>query len=143
MIKLYHFTEERNVAGILKNGLIPRSRYETFSPIREGVVFCWLSPNDNKLSINNPVCFEVNVNENLCMIADMEYVSLAMMYKYGGEKYGVLKTPINNKASDLFIKIYEITATTINKYNNYFFTPEILVKGKISPNDIAIFNQVI
>lgn len=143
MINLYHFTERKNIDDIMKNGILTSSKYEIFSSIRDDVVFCWVSPEDNKMQFEDPVCLKVNVEENLCKIADMEYISLAMMYKYGGGNNKGLNTPVNIEASNLLVKVYEVTAVSLENFKNHFFTPEVLVKGAIKPEHISIFNPML
>ena len=77
---------------------------------------------------------EITVDENDCIVANMDYISFSMMYKYGGAKYGGMNIPINERASELFVKLYETTAISPSQYKdgNLFF-PEILVKGNIKP----------
>ncbi len=141
MIKVYHYTHKNNVDKILKEGLKATSRYEQFTKIRKDVVYCWLSPNDQKIFSDEDVCLEITVDENRCLVADMEYISFAMMYKYGGKKFGGKNFLINPQASDLMSKIYEITTLPITHYDNNFFSPEVLVSGDILPNCIKVYNK--
>ena len=141
MIKLYHYTLKENLEKILSEGLKPTSHYEEFTDLRRGVVFCWLSPDDQKIFNDNMVCLEIEVEEDRCTVAEMDFISFAMMYKYGGANFGGKNLPINPDASDLFVKLYEVTATKIdNCEKNSFFTPEVLVKGEIRANHIKILN---
>ena len=55
-----------------------------------------------------------------------------MMYKYGGEKYGGMNIPINESASELFVKLYE--ATAIQKQVVFTaFSNELPASFKTSP----------
>ena len=45
------------------------------------------------------------ISEGRCTIAEMDYISFAMMYKYGGEKYGGKNIPVNWEAAELLIKL--------------------------------------
>jgi hypothetical protein len=138
---LYHYTKKENVSKILQEGLIPKSSYELFTELRKNVVFCWLSPDDQKIFSGEDVCLEVSVNEEDCIIAEMDYISLAMMYKYGGRKNGGMNIPVNEEASKLFVKLYEVTSMPISRYEKgNFFTPEVLVKGIIKPENIRLFD---
>lgn len=56
MLTLYHFTDVNLLDKIFNEGLIPISKYEKFTSLRDDVIFCWLSPNDNKLTLENQVC---------------------------------------------------------------------------------------
>lgn len=139
MIKLYHYTAKENIEKILEEGLLPTSRYEQFTELRKDIVFCWLSPEDQKMFDEQTVCLEVEVEEDRCTVAEMDYISFAMMYKYGGAKYGGQNLPINPEASNLFVRLYEVTAAKISacERSNYF-TPEVLVKGKINADYIRV-----
>ncbi len=141
MIKLYHYTDKKNLKKILREGLKATSRYEAFTELRRNVIYCWLSPDDQKLFSDDTVCFEISVDEESCTVAEMDYISLAMMYKYGGEKYGGKNIPINLEASRLFTKIYEVTSVPVLAYSDNFFSPEVLVHGDISPERISLYKQ--
>ncbi len=139
MIKLYHYTSKENLSKILLEGLKATSRYEKFSDIRKNVVYCWLFPDHQKIFSEDDICLEIEVEESRCIVAEMDYISFAMMYKYGGKKYGGKNIPINNEASDLFARLYKVTSCAISEYEDNFFTPEVLVQGNIAPDRIKIF----
>lgn len=138
-MKLYHYTNKSNLDGILNEGLKANSRYEAFSDLRKDVVFCWLSPKDQKIFADDEICLELVVEDRRCTVAEMDYISFAMMYKYGGAKYGGKNLPVNHKASDLFVQLYETTALPISEYDNNFFTPEVLVKGNVDVKNIKVY----
>ena len=76
------------------------------------------------------------------MVASMDYISFAMMYKYGGAKYGGLNIPINEAAAELFVKLYDTTAIPLSQYRDgNLLSPEVLVKGSISPENIRIYHN--
>lgn len=140
MVKLYHYTKRNHLEDIMNDGLIPTSQYESFSNLRENVVYCWLSPDDQKLFNSDEICLEICVSEERCIVADMDYISLAMTYKYGGTKYGGKNIPVNLKAAELCVKLYEATSSLLlNCERDNYFTPEVLVKGKIEPKDIKVY----
>ena len=139
MMKLYHYTNKVNLDKILAEGLKASSRYESFTDLRKEVVFCWLSPKDQKIFGNDEICLQLTVDDSLCTVAEMDYISFAMMYKYGGAKNGGKNLPINHKASDLFVQLYETTALPISEYDDNFFTPEVLVKGNVDAKNITIY----
>lgn len=56
MITLYHYTNKNNVDRILLEGLIPLSRYANFTDLRRDVIYCWLSPDDQKIFSDDDVC---------------------------------------------------------------------------------------
>ena len=139
-MKVYHYTDKTNLDNIMKNGLKPASRYESFTDLRKNAVFCWLSPSDNKIFSDDTICLEITVDENDCMVASMDYISFAMMYKYGGATYGGMNIPINETASELFVKLYETTAIPLSQYEDgNLFSPEVLVKGNILPENIRVY----
>lgn len=140
-MKLYHYTKKENVDRILAEGLIASSGYEAFTELRQNVVFCWLSPDSQKVFDDNSVCLELTVDDNSCIVAEMDYISFAMMYKYGGAKYGGKNVPVNLQASELFVRLYEVTAVPINEYAANFFSPEVLVKGNIDAKYIKIYQH--
>ena len=138
-MKLYHYTDRVNLDKILKEGLIASSRYESFTELRKNVVFCWLSPDSQKIFNDNDICLELTVNDDICTIAEMDYISFAMMYKYGGAKYGGKNIPVNLKASELFVQLYETTALPVAEYADNFFSPEVLVKGNVDAQYIKVY----
>jgi hypothetical protein len=136
-MELFHFTDAANKDGILKNGLKAATGYEIFTPIRRNVVFCWLKKEDNKMPRDNQICFRINVDAKRCLMADMDYVSMAMMYRHSPTGEGIAKKPVNPKAAKLFVKLYEATAVKPCKYyDGMHFSPEVLVKGDIQASDI-------
>ena len=140
-MKLYHYTKKENLDSILAEGLIASSRYESFTELRNNVVFCWLSPDSQKIFDDNSVCLEITVDDNSCIVAEMDYISFAMMYKHGGAKYGGKNVPVNLQAAELFVRLYEVTAIPIAEYADNFFSPEVLVKGNIDAKYIKIYQQ--
>ena len=141
-MELFHFTDSANKDNILENGLKASTKYEIFTPIRENVVFCWLKKEDNKLFKDNQICFKINVDDERCLIADMDYVSMAMMYKYNPKGEGIAKKPVNPKAENLFIQLYEVTAVKpCDYYSGIHFSPEVLVKGDIQISDIELCTE--
>ena len=138
-MKVYHYTDKVNLDSIMHSGLKTTSKYESFTELRKDVVFCWLSPSDNKIFSDDTICLEITVDENDCIVASMDYISFAMMYKYGGEKYGGMNIPVNERASELFVKLYETTAIPLSQYKDgNLLSPEVLVRGNISPESIQI-----
>ena len=138
-MELYHFTDINNKESIIKNGIKAFTRYDILSPIREDVVYCWLNKEDNKLINNNQICFKVNVDDGRCLIAEMDFISLAIMYKRGRQVADTIKKPINDRATGLLTELYEITAVKpCDYYSGVFFTPEVLVKGDIQASLVEL-----
>ena len=68
-----------------------------------------------------------------CVVADMDYASLALMHKQGQ------KAPPNLEASRLAAELYRVTAVRLAEYaEGMFFTPEVLVKGDIVPESVRL-----
>jgi len=138
-MELYHFTDCANKDSILANGLKASTKYEVFTPVRENVGFCWLKKEDNKLVKDNQICFKVRVDSERCTIVDMDYVSMAMMYKHGARENVTAKKPPNPTAEKLFVQLYEVTAVKPCDYHEgMHFSPEVLVKGDIQLSDIEL-----
>ena len=135
-IRLIHTIHKSKVEQALKVGLQAVSTYDDLNlDMRCGVIYCWLRKEDDKMSQGSQrpdfVCLEVMVEKERCIVADMEWSSLAMMYKQGAKK------PQNMEASRLLAELYRVTAVPLSEYTNgTFFTPEVLVKGDISPESI-------
>ena len=99
-----------------------------------------ISVAENKIFSDDAICLEITVDENDCIVASMDYISFAMMYKYGGAKYGGMNIPINETASELFVKLYETTAIQLSQYKDgNLSSPEVLVKESINPENIQIY----
>ena len=138
-MELFHFTDRANKESVLNNGLKASTGYEIFTPIRKNVVFCWLQKEDNKIQNHNQICLKVNVDAERCLIADMDYISMAMMYKHNPQGEGIAKKPVNPKAEKLFVKLYKTTAVKACDYcDGMHFSPEVLVKGDIQASDIEL-----
>jgi len=141
-MELFHFTDKANMDSVLQYGLRASTSYEIFTPIRKNVVFCWLRREDNKLLNDSQICFRINVDPERCLIADMDYISMAMMYKHNPGGEGTVKKPVNPKAEKLFTQLYKVTAVKPRDYHEgMHFTPEVLVKGDIHISDIALCTE--
>jgi len=136
IIELFHSTHKSNVESILKNGLRASSKFDSFGlDMRKGVVYCWLKKEHDKMWANNGdyVYLKVLVDEDRCRVADMEWISFAMTYRLGTLK------PKNEEAARLFAEIYRVTSVSISEYyEGLFYTPEVLVKGDISADNISL-----
>ncbi len=141
MTKVYHFTDKNNMEQIPREGLKASSRYENFTGMRSNVVYCWLDPEHQKIFSGKNVCLEISIEEELCTVAEMDYISMAMMYKYGGAEYGGKNIPVNPEASELFVRLYEVTSLPLPQYQDNFFSPEVLVEGDIKPEQISIYEK--
>jgi hypothetical protein len=136
-VSLVHCVRESQLAEALRDGLRATSEFADLGlEMRRGVVYCWLRREDDKMSSGGQradcAYLEVTVDEERCTVADMEWSSLALMYLQGqGGK------PRNPEASRLLAELYRATAVPISQYRpGMFFTPEVLVKGDLSPGCI-------
>jgi hypothetical protein len=126
--------------GALKIGLRAVSEYDDLGlEMRRGVVYCWMKESDDRLSAGGQradyAYVVVTVDVDRCVVADMEWSSLAMMYRQGsGSK------PKNLEAARLLAELYRVTAVPLSEYREgMFWTPEVLVKGDIAPECIEVF----
>ncbi len=137
-IRLIHSIHKSMVGQALKVGLQAVSEYDDLKlDMRRGVVYCWLRKEDDKMSQGGQradyVYLEVTVEEERCIVADMEWSSLALMYRQGQTR------PKNMEASRLLAELYRVTAVPLSEYaEGTFFTPEVLVKGNIRPESIKV-----
>lgn len=137
-VRLFHSTPAAALQHVREQGLRVVSEFPDLElPLRQGVVYCWLRPEDDKMSVGgqrpNHVYVEVEVDEDRCTVADMEWVSLAITYAKG---FG--NRPRNPEAARLLAQVYEVTAVPLSGYvPGMFFTPEVLVKGDIGPESVS------
>jgi len=138
-VRLVHSVEKSRLEEALRAGLRAVSEFPDVElDMRRGVVYCWLSQEDDKLSgrgsQGDRVYLEVEVDRERCTVADMDLISLAMMYQQGsGGK------PRNPEASRLLAEVYRITAVPLPEYRaGLFLTPEVLVAGDIGPECIRL-----
>jgi hypothetical protein len=139
LITLLHSVHKSRLAEVLKTGLKATSHFDDLGlEMRRGVVYCWLRKEDDKKSGGGQradhTYVEVTVHTQRCRVADMEWSSLTLMYLQGqGGK------PRNPEASQLLAKLYEVTAVPLTEYRpGMFWTPEILVKGDIGPENVRM-----
>jgi len=133
-VRLFHSVPTAVLPQVLAQGLRATSEFPDFDLVlRKGVVYCWLRPEDEKMSSGGQrpdhVYVEVEVEEDRCVVADMEWISLAITYAkgFGGR-------PKNAEAAKLLARLYEVTAVPLSQYvSGMFFTPEVLVRGDIGP----------
>ena len=138
-VRLLHSIHKSKFADALSTGLKAASEFPALGlEMRRGVVYCWLDKADDRLSSGGQradfVYLEVEVNQDRCLVADMELISLAMMYHQGsGGK------PRNPGAARLLAEAYRVTAVPLAEYApGMFCTPEVLVKGDIAAECIRM-----
>ena len=80
-----------------------------------------------KLFAEADVCLKITVEEDRCTVAEMDFISLAIMYRYGGAECGRKNIPVNPKDSVLPAGLYSVTVLPASRYR-IFFTLEFLVR---------------
>ena len=135
---LIHAIHKSMIGQSLRVGLRTVSEYDDLNlDMRCGVVYCWLRKEDDKMSGGGQradfVYLEVTVERERCVVADMEWSSLALMYKQGQGR------PQNMEASRFLAELYRVTAMPLSEYvEGAFWTPEVLVKGDIPPESVRL-----
>jgi len=138
-VTLVHSVHRDNLDEVLRTGLKAASDFPDMGlEMRRGVVYCWLRAVDDKFSSNGQrqdhVYVEVNVDEDRCVVADMTYITLAMMYQAGQ-----MSKPKNPEAARLLTELYKATAVPVSEYlPGMFDAPEVLVRGDVSVVDIRL-----
>lgn len=138
-VQLLHSAPVVFVPDILRDGIRATSAYDHLGlDMRRDVVFCWLRQEDDKMSSGDQrsdhVYLKVLVTEDRCVVAEMDLISIALMYQQG--QGGVR---VNPEAARLIAEAYRITAAPLSEYApGMFCTPEVLVKGDITPECIQL-----
>jgi len=139
-IRLLHSTHKSNIDQVLRNGLKATSSFDDLDlEMRRGVVYCWLEKEHDKMwgQRANYVYVQVAVDKNRCRVADMDFISIAMMYLQGSKG-----KPKNEEAAQLLADLYRITSVPLSEYTEgMFWTPEVLVKGDIDPDYIRLISE--
>ena len=139
-IQLLHSTHKSNIDQVLGDGLKATSSFDDLDlDMRRGVVYCWLRQKDDKMwgQRADYVYVQVTVDKNRCRVADMDFISIAMMYLQGSKG-----KPKNEEAAQLLADLYRITSVPLSEYTEgMFWTPEVLVKGDIDPDYIRLISE--
>jgi predicted RNA-binding protein (virulence factor B family) len=139
-IRLLHSTHKSNIDQMLRNGLKATSSFDDLDlEMRRGVVYCWLKKEHDKMwgQRADYVYVQVTVDKNRCRVADMDFISIAMMYLQGSKG-----KPKNEEAAQLLADLYRITSVPLSEYTEgMFWTPEVLVKGDIDPDCIRLISE--
>jgi hypothetical protein len=139
-IRLLHSTHKSNIDQMLRNGLKATSSFDDLDlEMRRGVVYCWLKKEHDKMwgQRADYVYVQVTVDKNRCRVADMDFISIAMMYLQGSKG-----KPKNEEAAQLLGDLYRITSVPLSEYTEgMFWTPEVLVKGDIDPDYIRLISE--
>lgn len=139
-IRLLHSTHKSNIDQVLRNGLKATSSFDDLDmEMRRGVVYCWLKKEHDKMwgQRADYVYVQVTVDQDRCRVADMDFAGIAMMYLQGSKG-----KPKNEEAAQLLAELYRITSVPLSEYTEgMFWTPEVLVKGDIDPEDIRLISE--
>lgn len=73
-----------------------------------------------KLFAEADVCLKITVEEDRCTVAEMDFISLAIMYRYGGAECGRKNIPVNPKDSVLPAGLYSVTVLPASRYRIFF-----------------------
>ena len=135
-VTLLHSVPRAAIKAVVRDGLKASSEFDDLGlAVRRGVVYCWLRREDDRMWGQNPdyVYVQVTVDSSRCRAADMDFSSIALMYRQGqGGR------PRNAEAAALAAKLYEATSAPLTEYREGMFsTPEVLVKGDIAPEAIT------
>ena len=135
--QLIHSVHESIIGIVLRDGLKAASRFDSLGlDMRRGVIYCWLRKEDDKMwrKRSDYVYVRVSVDQDRCRVAEMDFASLALMYLQGDTV-----RPENKEAAHLLAEVYRVTSVPLSEYEpGIFSTPEVLVKGDISPDYISL-----
>ena len=137
IVRLLHSVPRSKIQSVMREGLKTSSAFDDLGlEMRCGVVYCWRRREDDKMWGQNPeyAYIEITIDSSRCCVAEMDFASIALMYLQGqGGR------PKNAEAATLLARLYEVTSVPLNEYREGMFsTPEILVKGDISPEHITV-----
>jgi len=138
--QFYHFTKRENVEGILREGLLSKSKFLALgSKIREEAIHLWFAPSNDVMGYfrnEDYVCLEADVDSSDCIIAPMDVISAAF-YNFFAEKQGNVVLYDYRKLAEL----HDRMSVPIETYKlGMFRTPEVLVKKRINPENIRVVN---
>ena len=140
-VRLVHSVSRSALASVLEHGLKAVHDYSCVDlEMRKNVVCCWLRKEDDRLRREDRTYVEVTVEEGRCLVADMDIISLAMMYEPGsGSDAPAIPVRKNAEAARLLAEVYRITAVPLAEYREGMFgSPEVLVSGDIGPEYIRL-----
>ena len=137
IVRLLHSVPRSKIQSVLREGLKASSAFDDLGlEMRCGVVYCWWCQEDDKMWGRNSAYayLEIAIDSSRCCVAEMDFASIALMYLQG--QGGRSK---NAEAAALLARLYEVTSVPLNEYREGMFsTPEVLVKGDISPEHITV-----
>ncbi len=136
-IDVYHYARAEDLDAISEEGLKVGPRVMTVnSALRRNAVYAWLAPDFDVLGYNeNPryVCLRARVESSRCRVAPFELVQASYVNQIGR---GQAK---NDEVAERIILAYDKLTVPWSEFTlGTFRTPEVLVEGEISPDDIAV-----
>ena len=136
-IDVFHYARVEDLDAISEEGLKVGARVmKVDSALRASSVYAWLAPDYDVMGYSeNPkyVCLRARVEVARCRVAPMELFMAAYVNHIGRGQ------PKNPEIAARLIAAYEKMAVPIDQYNQGMFrSPEVLVEGAISPDDIAV-----
>ena len=136
-IDVFHYARVEDLDAISEEGLKVGARVmKVDSALRASSVYAWLAPDFDVMGYNeNPkyVCLRARVEVARCRVAPMELFVAAYVNHIGRGQ------PRNPDVAASLIAAYEKNAVALDQYNDGMFrSPEVLVEGEISADDIAV-----
>lgn len=136
-IDLFHYARMEDLDAISDEGLKVGARVmKVESALRESSVYLWMAPDYDVMGYNeNPkyVCLRARVDVARCRVAPMELFVAAYVNHIGRGQ------PKNHEIAAKLVAAYEKMAVSLDQYNEGMFrSPEVLVEGEISADDIAV-----
>jgi hypothetical protein len=139
-VDVFHYARAEDLDAISEEGLKPGPRVMIVnSALRHNSVFTWLAPDFDVLGYNeNPkyVCLRARVESSRCRVAGFGLAQAAYVNHIGRGQ------PKNEEITERIVAVYDRTAIPIGDYTlGTFRSPEVLVEGEISPDDIAVIKS--
>ena len=136
-IDLFHYARAEDLDAISEEGLKPGARSIIVeSALRASSVYTWLAPDFDVMGYrDNPhyVCLRVRVDAARCRVAPMELIVAAYVNHIGRGQ------PKNPDVAARLVAAYEKVAVPLYEHlPGMFRTPEVLIEGAISADDIAV-----
>jgi hypothetical protein len=136
-IDLFHYARAEDLDAISEEGLcVGSKRWKVASELRDKCVYTWLAPDFDVMGYReNPqyVCLRVRMDTARCRVAPMELISAAFVNHIGRGQ------PKNPDLAAKLVAAYEKVAMPLYDYlPGMFRSPEVLVEGEISADDIAV-----
>lgn len=136
-VDLFHYARVEDLDAISEEGLKPGARSIVVeSALRANAVYTWLAPDYDVMGYRDHpkyVCLRARVDTVRCRVAPMELIIAAYVNHIGRGQ------PKNPDVAVSLVAAYEKVATPLYEYlPGMFRSPEVLVEGEISADDIAV-----